>query len=70
MGRAQGSRDDGVPTKLGTQVGVLGDKARRVLELSLHLKIVRAFHWVGVKREKRMADKKSGFSLYHGVLTS
>lgn len=59
-----------MPTKLETQVGVLGDKSRRVLELSLHLKIVRAFHWIGDKREKRMAAKKSGFSLYHGVLTS
>lgn len=62
--------DGVVPTNLGTQVGVPGDKARRALELSLHLKIVRTFHWVGVKREKRMAAKKSGFSLYHGILTS
>ena len=45
-----------MPTKLETQVGVLGDKSRRVLELSLHLKIVRAFHWIGDKREKRIKD--------------
>ena len=64
------SRDDGMPTKLGTQVGVPGDKVRCALELSLRLKIVRTFHWVGVKREKRMAAKKSGFPLYHGILTS